>query len=115
MYQSHFADNTHGVTAYVGCMWWPGRHSLSYPQAWLEDRRHVTMADETLTHVCIAAHIPESIRQPSSCAICTKAMPVDNTDDCLPTPQAVHVCSEHVHIVGRHTYRTVFNVNRMRL
>jgi len=43
----HFTDYTHVFTAYVGCMWRPGRHRLSYSQAWPEDRRHVTTASKT--------------------------------------------------------------------
>ena len=83
-----------GLMYVWGILWQPGRHRLRYPQTWPEDRQHVMTAGETWTQVRA-----QSTHWPSSCAVCPKAMPVDNADDCLPMPQPLHVCSEHVRIV----------------
>jgi len=103
-------------------MWWPGRHRLSYPQAWPEDRRHVTTNRREIASAVRA----QAIRWSSSRDVYPKATPVDNVDDCLATPQTAHARSDHVCCIVykvslMYTYRTVaawtklipiFNVKR---
>ena len=74
-------------------MWRPGRHRLSYPQAWPEDRRHgQRSARDRLRCACACACTPEAIRRSLSRDVSPQATPVDNLDDaCLAaTLQPMH-------------------------
>jgi len=59
----------------------------------------------------LGKHVPESIRRTSSRAVCPQATPVDNADDCPPTPKNAHLCSKHRCKVSLTYLQTVFNVN----
>jgi len=74
---------------------------LSTGVAWGQTSRDDAPARHRLRYACCAACIPDSeaIPRSSSRNVYPKATPVDNADNCLPTPQTAHDCSEHVCIV----------------